>query len=602
MGNGECVQGSDSSGRATHVCRCDPGWRGERCNSLDLLPVPSASPGFAPGSEGWVQTWGGAILQEPGANTWRGLLGAKRDPKGTDNFGQNSRIIGVESAEGPGGPFKVRGGEPVSSGDPALSWVKAGEELAPKGFRVDMKRTRDGALVFVSSGYASHPDESKRGFGFVLTYSVGGMDGPWEEICVYKKGQRIDGDGSWTWPDSSPKAPAVNYRADASPDNYARRFDCEMSDPTFLELEDGTAIIGYRGTQCAWDYSAGDHFQEVPALLVAPDWRGPYRRLGEKILGDHADAEDMYMWRSKRGVHMLYHHMGKEYGDLYKKVRGGYAFTADKTGLSGWTTTDDEAWPSYLALDNCSVIALGKRQRPSLIFDMNWERPTHLVTGVSTTLDGLTWGDGWTAVQPIRGTMYEGTGRCKYQECPPGQVGQDGDCIDCRVVVDSVLRERCTTFGSLAGRCICTACAGGWLGESCDVPRTVAGDACRKLGDGSGKRLLPGTRNSKYFRCGWVNSDGSKGGWHGHCVPAGALCNGVKNCGDGSDEVQDNCGGEVACEWPLVGQAGVCHPCAEGAIPNCAPGQTSRLRASDECVCQKCVEGWLGKLCDVRLS
>jgi len=233
-----------------------------------------------------------------------------------------------------GGPFKVRGPEPVSSGDKSGTWVKSGEPLAPRGFRVDMKKTSDGTLLYVSSGYASHLDEKKRGFGFTITFSKNGMDGPWEEICVYNKGRASVGEDHWTWLASSPKAPSMNYRADASNDNHARRFDCEMSDPTFVELEDGSAIIGYRGTQCAWDYKGGDHFQEVPALLVADHWSGPYTRLGVKVLGDHADAEDMYMWRNPRGVHMLCHHMGKEYGDLYKKLRGGYAFTPDKTGLT----------------------------------------------------------------------------------------------------------------------------------------------------------------------------------------------------------------------------------------------------------------------------
>eukprot|EP00966_Prymnesium_polylepis_P159326 3682290-Prymnesium_polylepis.2 len=39
------------------------------------------------------------------------------------------------------------------------------------------------------------------------------------------------------------------------------RWDCQMADPSFAILENGTTLIAYRGTQCEW--RANETFQEV---------------------------------------------------------------------------------------------------------------------------------------------------------------------------------------------------------------------------------------------------------------------------------------------------------------------------------------------------
>ena len=89
-------------------------------------------------------------------------------------------------------------------------------------------------------------------------------------------------------------------------------------------------------------------------------------------------------------------------GHNNRKRRGAYAFSPD--GLpESWRLSPEEAWTTYVAYDNCSVSAITKRQRPSLVFDDTTGVPTHLITGVSTTADGLRWGDGWTSVQPLLG-------------------------------------------------------------------------------------------------------------------------------------------------------------------------------------------------------
>ena len=113
------------------------------------------------------------------------------------------------------------------------------------------------------------------------------------------------------------------------------------------------------------------------------------------------------MWTSARGVHMLMH--SQDNAHFNHEHRGAYAFSAD-AGVS-WNFSAREAWPTHLALDDCSSTKLAKRQRPSLAFD-DAGRPAYLLTGVATTTHGLEWGDGWTAWQPLRGAIPASDAPC----------------------------------------------------------------------------------------------------------------------------------------------------------------------------------------------
>ena len=76
---------------------------------------------------------------------------------------------------------------------------------------------------------------------------------------------------------------------------------------------------------------------------------------------------------------------------------------------------------------------------------------------------------------------------------------------------------------------------------------------------------VPGTCVGNVFRCGYVDSNGDKQGWHGHCLAASAVCDGVANdCGDNTDET----GCPKSCTQVCSGDAfprtvfdnGVCRP------------------------------------------
>ena len=80
----------------------------------------------------------------------------------------------------------------------------------------------------------------------------------------------------------------------------AYQWDCDVKDPSFVMHANGTAVIAYRGVCCE---PCTDHTERV-GLLVADAWNGTYTRLGTPLF---ADAEDLFMWTSARGTHMIYH-------------------------------------------------------------------------------------------------------------------------------------------------------------------------------------------------------------------------------------------------------------------------------------------------------
>jgi len=573
MGNGVwCCNDSNS----TCACKCKQGWKGISCSTLDLLPISRSNVGV-PISSSMGANWGAGVVYEGGY--WHAFVGAKTDitDGASDEFAQNHGIIHLRS-ESVGGDWENMG---------ELKGVNGGNF----GFRVDIKKHPNGGWLLMTEGYAAgdnrYPWDER--FGFILLYSDS-VYGPWSERVSYHLGRTME-DGSKNW-----QADPLNE------DN--NRWDCRMADPTFVIMENGGIYIGYRGTKCCCDEfigawgSAGEHEVETAGLLYAPSWEGPFERMG-KIFEEGSDNEDMYMWRDMDGVHMLMHSQKNDHHN--HRRRGSYAYSPDG---QNWKLSHEEAWPTFLHYDDCGADSIVKRQRPSLVFD---ERgmPTHLVTGVSSSHHGLEWGDGWTVFQPVNNGIAQ-TSDCQGP-CPVGTISdENGGCYqcsahdipDCLVVTSSPSRNQCT----------CTKCVNGKVGEFCDTPSTVASSTCPI----EGWDLLPGSNDGRLFRCGEVINfahfdestssweGGVVGGWWGHCVPTGVLNNGKSNCGDSSDEGTDS----ATCQWPLVKKdEGMCKECEDHDVSDkCAPGQAISSTTQESCICQKCIDGWIGSQCSIEIS
>jgi len=594
-GNGDCVDDS--------YCKCSPGWKGEKCNMLDLLPITRSSPGLIL-SEKWPNdpssrwttspNWGGSAIWEDGY--WYLVVGMKKDPYGSDYFGENSGIFKLRSKY-IGGPYENLG--EIIGGN--------GQSF---GFRADMKRHPiDNSILIVVDGYASYQPGNDPGFGFtMLRFHTGSINGPFTEHNLYELGRKIDGQDDWS--------------ADPSnTDNY--RFDCRLADPTLLILDEGSVLIGYRGTKCCCDEIigtwgiCGEHEYETASYLKAESWDGTYVRSGVPMFEGLTDNEDMFLWKDARGVHMLSHSHDDSHHNHQR--RGGYAFSPDD-GLTWKLSKDFEAWiEDYLVFDDCSGNNIVKRQRPTIVFNPENGLPMYLMTGVATTENGLEWGDGWTVLQPINSgsehdkygskCSVEG-GQCCDKKCPSGMIGDgaSGKCLDICGTSPLVQSGDCLindlASNSIRQNCTCNSCQKEKFGEACEHDKNEPSNTCH----GEGWTTLVGTAfgfsNGKlatetggtHFHCGGCDfSSNTPFGWYGHCIPGGGECNGFSNCGDGSDEA--NCGGfETLCVWPKVLINGACRECTTSDVNmadypqygECIEAFTNAKQ--DACTCIKGIE------------
>ena len=466
-GNGNCT--------ADGLCLCDIGWRGAYCSQLDLLPARRGAHGLPLSTA--MPTWGGSAAWD-GAR-WHFVTGAKLfnltltppaygewnsvghiEAPGLDQWGRTPPYNQTALVHG-GDPFdgtypwsftttKDPYAEPednygpsylvrmLSTGtDPAGPYAIA--EVMHKAFRADFKRRHgdgDGDPLYMLTIGTVLGEATGRGMLIMRSVS-GNVTGPWTKQVVY------------------------NFEDNGHGSNFSA-WDCDVKDPSFAIHANGTTVIAYRAVCCD---PCGDHTERI-GLLVADSWEGPYTRIGEPIFDD---SEDLFMWITERGTHMIFHSQntdhgtirgeGSTYGADHKKKRGGYAFSAD--GVVRWSKSDWELFPAEIAWDDGTTQFLLKQQRPSLVFDPFTSRPTHLVTGVDSVFDPCcSWyiyGSAWTLVQPLVTACAAGT-------IPDGASG--GACIECTAA--DIGCGRCEQATTKYGACVCATCAVGWRGDSCE--------------------------------------------------------------------------------------------------------------------------------------
>ena len=261
-------------------------------------------------------------------------------------YGENCGIFKFRSRE-IGGPYESLG-------------EVIGADGQSFGFRAQMKRHPiDNSILMIVNSYAYNVEDFDFGYGFtLLRFHTGSINGPFTEHNVFELGRETTTMG-WQW--------------DADPNNTDEyRFDCRLADPSLLILEDGSVLVGYRGTKCCCDGiigtwgPCGEHEYESASYLRADKWDGEYTRIGVPILGDWTDNEDLFLWQDSRGIHMLTHSHDNSHHNHAR--RGGYAFSPDN-GVTWRLSKDFEVWiEDFIVFDDCGGERLQRRQRPSLIF------------------------------------------------------------------------------------------------------------------------------------------------------------------------------------------------------------------------------------------
>jgi hypothetical protein len=162
--------------------------------------------------------------------------------------------------------------------------------------------------------------------------------------------------------------------------------------------EDGSVTMLWRSI----NYTKGSG-QSYYAAASAPKWSGPYTWHTENLFPtfSYCHIEDGFMYKNKRGWHALFH-SDCEWPQGHKAggAAGGHGYSVDG---KEWTFHPKNAYNNNVSLTDGSSWALGRRERPKLIFDADGN-PTHLVNGVTLrgTANGCKDGDhSFTFVQPI---------------------------------------------------------------------------------------------------------------------------------------------------------------------------------------------------------
>lgn len=368
--NGECVNGA---------CHCDPGWRGEKCNFLNLQP-PDKTGKFGYRNDS-MPTWSGNVIYEAGRYHFFVTAKADNTPpnNASDHYMCNTKIVRL-SSEFIDGPFVYE------------------EDVLPLyHHEVHAIRSPDNmvllyVIVFrggvypgpISGGCKPPPhgrpyNSSHEVIALAWSESV---KGPWKERVIFND-----------WPGPSDR----------------QSWHCQTNCPSVTFTPNGTVVMALRALQC--QSSKSYDTRTSIAIVTAPHWSANYTLLSPEpifyprtpmtwpiSLVDPSNQtmanEDPFIWRNSRGYHILTHSQVLP----HKETRGAYGFSED--GLS-WTILPDRMWDTNMTWSDGSISYFQRRQAPSMIFSADGT-PMYLITPVDETSNvGWLWRKGWTLFQPI---------------------------------------------------------------------------------------------------------------------------------------------------------------------------------------------------------
>ena len=146
-----------------------------------------------------------------------------------------------------------------------------------------------------------------------------------------------------------------------------------VTNPGPLILDNGTALLFYRGTN--WPVSG---VERIGLAKSESGWRGPYGRISdEPIWGPFNDSrkfvEDPFVWKSKRGFHLISHGHWDE--------NGYYACSEKAQGP--WQFRIKPSYTNVLQTESGKLVTLVQRERPQIFFNETTGEPAILFTGVA---------------------------------------------------------------------------------------------------------------------------------------------------------------------------------------------------------------------------
>lgn len=339
------LNGVPRAGAIGVECKCDSGWTGPECGTLQLLPVDPLRVGLR--ARG-MSSWGGSVAWDEEHLEFVMFVSIFMGGCGLNSWTRNSAIARASSrtADGPytlqeivkphfaHSPQVVRGGAGW-----LLYHIGAGSNRSAE----EVRGCIDGCT----------PRHTKWSDGLNLKVPIGVLEAP-------------SARGPWR--------SHVIATCEDVPGCSAHGNDANPA-PAHMAVEATAA----RGVQMLWRTinrsSAGESYI---ALAHAPSWEGPYAWDRRNLFPDyaHIHIEDAFLWRNGRGYHGLVH------ADVERTegpgIAGVHAWSRD--GIH-WSLSRTNAFGRMVRVRGRAPWRLERRERPKLLFDESG-RPTHLITSV----------------------------------------------------------------------------------------------------------------------------------------------------------------------------------------------------------------------------
>jgi len=328
--NGVCNGGS---------CQCDPQWKGNNCELLNLKPAPAGkSNGF---QETNTSSWGGSVVKV--GSQYHMYVSRMSDGCGLNCWQGNSEIAHAVSSN-PLGPFVYQEIVlPYFAHGPTIHQLSDGTFLLfHLGCSTPDHPMPDHTPCKCPWHNGTSPENSLEKMGSLRAPLACGSD---------YIGLNTASSPSGPWTTVGQRNPKVKWASGTT-------------NPGIFVYGNGSVLMAYRGNE------ATDAANERLGVAYASSWKSDYDDSRAVPIFTHG-GEDPYIYLDKRGnYHIIYH-------DMDGSDKGGHGYSPD--GIT-WYNGPTTCYTGEVQFDDGTSKKFKKRQRPQLIVEGGV--PRYLYTSV----------------------------------------------------------------------------------------------------------------------------------------------------------------------------------------------------------------------------
>ena len=358
-------------------CVCDNWAKGDNCEYLNLSPAQKQHQGYLNESEtnGIYNTWGGHPIK---VNNTYHLFAAQMVNHCTLNgWTKVSQIIRAESNNHLG-PYQMKQIIfPTFAHNPQITQAPDGTYLlyyigVPNNQTVNC--TQSPSLSDTkNTNYFNDNNNPKKQFSSADNTSIA-----WTSGGPIRMGWSKSINGPWK---TKTIIDSVEWHTSTNPSPYI--------------YENGTVLLVVARRWCDQYNTTNDKCSKNHKdvwFMYADEWNGPYKNISNQWNINHMNGEDPYIFKTKRGYHMLLHAGGAS--------EGFFGYSVD--GIN-WNEINIASFNQNLSYTDGSSQQLCRRQRPQLLLNDKTGEPMSLWNGAMIEGNCSQVLQSWTLAQPFVG-------------------------------------------------------------------------------------------------------------------------------------------------------------------------------------------------------